>query len=162
MGTFCTTTAIDTLMPGITFDSNTTAFVSQVIDWSESEIKSCLGRRYDFSGSPFNTSTSIPPVIRTLCEKLTIGHTHEVMSRGGKESITRGQNMVKQAREQIKMIAERKCNVLDTSGADVLDLDGTNRVLGSHEDYHTTFDEDSPLNWKVDCDKLDDIESDRL
>jgi hypothetical protein len=37
--------------------------------------------------------------------------------------------------------------------------DGVSKVqiLGGQENYHSTFDEDDPLNWQVDRDKITDI-----
>ena len=44
MGTFATTTSLQTLLPGITFDTATTSLYSLCITWAESFIRGKLSR----------------------------------------------------------------------------------------------------------------------
>lgn len=162
MGIYATTTSLDTLMPGVTFDTATTALASKLITRAENEVNKYLSRRYDLSGSPFDTSTSIPPLVTSLTEMIAEGYFWKANSRGGKESLARGEGLLKDARENLKMLAEYKADLLDTSGDPVADMTSPSyRVLSNTTNYTPTFAEDSETSWAVDGDKLDDIASER-
>lgn len=157
MGTYATTTSLNTLMVGYTFDSATTSIASKCITWAENEIDKKLARRYDVSA--FKTTT--PPLITSLCETLALGYLYENVSRGSKESISRAQIMIKRVIENLDELAAGSADVVDSSGDVVADLSGANAVRCNTSDYAPTFAEDDPLKWRVDSDKLDDIKSDR-
>lgn len=163
MGTFATTTSLDTLMIGVSFDTATTSLADKCITWAEGEIKKRISGRYDLSGSAFQTSTSIPPIIRDLTEQLSTAFMWENMSRGGgKESLGRAKRLRDHVFSNLDEIQGYKVKLLDTAGAEITEAtNGSFRVLSNTDDYHSTFDEDDPLNWKVDPDKLDDISSER-
>lgn len=160
MGTYCTTTSLQTLMIGTTFDSITTALANKMITHSENEINKYLSKRYDLT--VFSTSTSTPPLVTSLAETLSEGYMHQRMSRGGKDAMNRGKDLIKQAIENLKLIADYKLDLVNTSGSVISDMSQTAyRVLCSTSDYPNTFNEDSELNWEVNQTKLDDIESER-
>lgn len=160
MGTYATTTSLSILMIGTTFDTLTTALGTKLITHAENEINKYLSKRYDVSA--WTTAAATPPLVTSLCEKLSEGYMHQRMSRGGKESVDRGGILIKQALENLKMIADYKADLLDSSGSVVSDFSNTSyRVLSNTSDYTPTFGEDDELNWKVDQDKLDDIDSER-
>ncbi len=160
-GTYCTTTSLQTLMIGTSFDTATSALASKLIAHAENEINKYISKRYDV-GSLYDTSTSVPPLLTTLCETLTEGFMHQRMSRGGKESMLRGKELIDQALANLKLIAEYKLDLVDSSGDVISDMSNTAyRVLSSTADYANTFNEDDELNWKIDPDKLDDIDAER-
>jgi hypothetical protein len=162
MGTFATTTALDTLMPGVSFDTATTALATKAIDWAENYAKGKLSKRYDTSAAPFTVYTSTSQ-LTSYTEQIAMGHVFKLHSRGGKEAISRGQALIEQAEESIMMIADRKCDLLDasTSTLPVTERATAAEIIGSASAYFPTFNEDDPLNWEADPDKLDDIASDR-
>lgn len=159
MGTFATTTSLQTLLPGVTFDSVTTALCSSCIVWGENYVRGTLAKRYDFSASPFNTTTSIPPQITSITEKLAMGYYFKNASRGAKESISRGEALLKDAKEELQMILDHKTVLLDSTYSPV--SEGLTTIICSTSSYQPTFDEDDPLSWAVDSNKLDDISSAR-
>lgn len=162
MGTFCTTTALEVLMPGITFDSITTSLAVKCVSWSESWIKSCLSKRFDVSASPFTVYTSTSQ-LTNICEEMAVGHLHRLMSRGAKESLTRGNEMVKSAQEQCQKICDYGADLMDAAGTGAVANKSTaQQVMHSATDYHSTFDEDDPINWSIDVDKESDISDGRL
>lgn len=162
MGSIATTTAIDTLMPDITFDSATTAIASKCIDWAETKVKGKLSRRYDVSASPFTVSTSTS-MLTALVEQFSLGDLYRKISRGSKESISRGEALLKDALATLEQLSDGKCDLLNSAGTDVVQgKSGYSEIISSTTGYHTTFDEDDPLNWKIDPDKLSDIKSGRL
>jgi hypothetical protein len=84
------------------------------------------------------------------------------MSRGGKEAVKRGKELIDMVTENLKDVAEYKRDVLDTAGSVIPDMSNTAyRLESSTINYVPTFNEDDPLNWQVDPDKIDDIEDER-
>lgn len=160
MGTYATTTSLEVLMVGTTFDTATTSLCTKLITHSENEINKYLSKRYDISS--FNTSTSIPPLVTSLCETLAEGYMYQRMARGGKESISRGKELIKQAIDNLQLIADYKLDLVNSSGSVISDLSQTAyRVLSNTTNYANTFNEDDELNWKVSQNKLDDISTER-
>lgn len=162
MGIYCTTTSLQTLMIGTTFDTATTSLATKLITHAENEVNKYLSKRYDIASSPFNTSTSIPPIVTSLAETLAEGFMYQRMSRGGKDAMARAQALIDQAIDDLKLIADYKLDVIGINGDVVSDMSNTSyRVSSTTENYSNTFNEDSELNWEVDSDKTDDIESER-
>lgn len=163
MGTYATTTSLQTVMIGTTFDSATTSLASKCITWAENEVNKYLSKRYDISSSTFQTTTSIPPIVTDWTEQIAEGRLHQKMSRGGPESLERGQKIIDSVIDNLELIADYKGHLLDSSGSIITDKSNTSyRVLENTSDYATTFDEDSPLDWEVDPDKIDDISDGRI
>lgn len=162
MGTYLTTTTMDTRMVGVTFDTATTALAVECISDAEAEVNKYLSKRYDLSSATFQTYTSIPPLVRSLATRYAVGCMWKHLSRGSKESLSRGATIAKDVVENLKLISNYKADLFNTAGSVITDFSNTSyRILSSTDDYSTTFNEDDPLNWKVDSDKLDDIESER-
>lgn len=162
MGIYCTTTSLSAVMLGTTFDTATTALATKCIGWAESEINKYLSKRYDLDSSPFNTSTSIPPIVTTWAEWLSEGYMRRQMGRGSAEARERFKDLTEPAIENLKMVAEYKLDVVDTTGNVVAEsASGAFRIQSSTMDYSNTFNEDDELNWRVSENKLDDIDTDR-
>lgn len=160
MGLYATTTSLETLMIGTTFDSITTALASKLITHAENEINKYISKRYDISN--FNTSTSIPPIITSICETLAEGYIYQRDSRGGGNSQERGQKLIDQAIKNLELIKNYELDLIDSSGDVVTDLSNTSYSLECNtKNYSTTFNEDDELNWEIDQDKLDDIDTER-
>ncbi len=160
MGTFATTTSLQILMPGTSFDSATTTLCSQCITWAENAVRTRLARRFDVSATIFTTAAQVPGQVTSITEALAIGHYFKLASRGSKESIARGEALISQAMKELEMLASGEVDLLNTSFAAVSVR--SNEVLSSTIDYHETFDEDDPLNWGPDSDKLTDIADGRV
>lgn len=161
MGTFATTTSLDTLMVDTTFDTATSALATQCITQAENKIREKMSERYDTSADAWQTSTSTPPVVTTWCEWLSMGYMYESLSRGGKEAFKRADRFIDKAMNNMDHVLDFEANVVNTLGSAITDAATTFQVLSNTEDYHATFDEDDPTSWNVDPDKLDDIEDGR-
>lgn len=160
MGTYATTSSLNTLMIGTTFDSLTTSLAAKCITHAENEINKYISKRYDITS--FQTVTSVPPLITSLCENLSTGYMYQKMGRGGKEAMERGEMFIKPALENLKDIRDYKMDLVNTAGSVITDFSNTAyRVLSNTDSYAPTFNEDDSLNWVVDPDKLDDIDSER-
>lgn len=162
MGTFATYTTLDTLIPGIGINTTTAQSLgSRCIDWAEGFVKAKLARRYDVSA--WSTFAATPPQVKYITEQIATGHFFQQISRGAPESLTRGQNLIDKGSDQLMMIAKNECDLVNTAGSFVTERTTSARedVICSSSAYHTTFDEDNPLNWEVDSSKLSDIASGR-
>lgn len=159
MGTYVTTaTALQTLMIGTTFDTATTIpLATKCITLAENRINQALSTRYDVSDF-LATNAAIPPILTSWTEQLAVGYMYRYMSRGIGDTTDRDKAYIDTVESQLKLLTEGKINLLDTSGAQVSEQTG---VLANTDSYSTTFDEDDPLNWAVDTDKLDAISDDR-
>jgi len=161
MGTFATTTSLFTKMVGTINDTTTVSLASVCIFDAENEVKKRLAKRYDFSASPFDTTTTHPPMIITLVQNLAIGYMYESMSRGSKESYARADRYIKKSIENIQGLLNGDFQLHDAAGDLVSETDGSWKVYESTSSYSPTFNEDEPTSWQPDEDKLDDIASDR-
>lgn len=160
MGTYATTTSLQTLMVGTNFDTATTSLCTKLITHAENEIDKYLSKRYDLT--MFATSTSVPPIVTSWCETLAEGYMYQRMSRGGKDAMERGKTLIDQVTENLKDVAAYKLDIKNSAGSVVPDMSNTAyRLMSSTDGYTPTFGEDDPLKWKVDQDKLDDIDSER-
>ena len=161
MGLFATTTGLQTKMVGTSFDTATTNLASLCIWDAENEIKKQLAKTYDTSSDYFNTSTSIPPMVRTLAENLAVGYMYENMSRGSKEGYARADRYIKRTMENLKALQEGTLQLFDTAGSLIEGSGQQWQVLSNTKDYSNTFNEDNPKRWKISEEKLDDIDSER-
>ena len=161
MGLFATTTGMQTKMVGTVFDTATTSLASACIYDAENEVKKQLAKRYDTESAYFQTSTSIPPIIRSVTETLALGYMYENMSRGSKEGHARADRYIKRAMENLTSLQVGELQLTDTAGALITELSNDWQVQHTGDDYASTFNEDDPKNWKVDKDKLDDIADER-
>ena len=159
MGTYATTTSLETIMIGTTFDTATSALGSKMITHAESEVNKYISKRYDVSSF---TTTSMPPLLTSLTETLAEGYMYQRMSRGGKEGLAHGKALIDMALKNLELIAKRELDLLDSSGDPVAEASNSSyQILSNTTAYSPTFNEDDSLDWKVDINKLDDIESDR-
>jgi hypothetical protein len=159
---YSTTTVLSTNMVGVTFDTSTTNLASNMIVEAQNEINKYLSKRYDMS-SYLTTSaySTMPPLLLSLCDRLAEGYMWIRLSRGSKESIARGKEMIADVKANLIDLRDNKADLIGLTGSPTTELENPDNVLSNTEDYHATFDEDDPLNWSVDSDKLDAIDSDR-
>lgn len=148
-------------MVGTVFDTATTSLASACITDAENEVRKMLSKRYDFSASPFLTTSSIPPVVTSLTETLALGYMYENMSRGSKEGYARADRYIKRAMENLTRLLEGDVQLMDSSGNLITEINDDWRVIGTNSSYAPTFNEDDPKDWRVDLDKLDDISNER-
>lgn len=162
MSAISTTTSLNLLTPGITFDTATTSLATKCIEMAEAWTKSALSKRYDISASPFTVCTTTSQ-LTNLIDEMAVGFLYKFMSRGAKESLTRGQSHIDSAKSAIMEIASYKSNLMNADGSGAVSDSSQNwQVLHSASSYHTTFDEDDQLEWTVDSDKLEDIANGRI
>jgi hypothetical protein len=140
---------------------NGTAAAALCITQAEDEIKKQLAKRYDVSDAAFQTAGSIPPMLQHIALWLSLGYFFQISSRGGPESMKRGKAFIDQAMTNLKEIASREADLVDSVGAPIAEASNYMAMTSTSKNYSPTFNEDDPLNWAVDSDKLDDIDSER-
>lgn len=159
MGIFCTTTSLETQWGTGNSFSGLTALASDCITDAENEVKKRLAVKYDVG--EWTTSAATPPMVQTITKWLAVGYLYEATARGSKEAFARADRYIKRGQQNLDEILAGKAELTDSSG-DVVEVDAEAKpVLGNTTDYHPTFNEDSPLNWRPDSDKLDDIDDER-
>jgi len=161
MGLFCTTTSLETLWVGGSF-ANLTALASDLIGQAEDEIRKKMSKRYDVSTDDWQTTTgTVPPMVTTWCEWLSLGYLYEASARGGNDTYKRADRYIDKARDNMKEVMEYEANLVGADGSELTESDSNLILKSNTNDYHDTFAEDNPLNWEVDQDKIDDIADER-
>jgi len=157
-----TATSLTSTMRGVDFNTAAIASINKYIEWSEAEINKYLSKRYDLSSNTFQTTTSVPPLVRSWCERLVPSYYYQFGTRGGKEQRSLAREMRKDVIDNLMMVRDYKMDLVNTAGSVITDFSNTAyRCLSNTDDYTPTFNEDDPLNWEIDPDKLDDIASER-
>lgn len=158
MGTYATTTSLDTLMPTTLFDTATTSLAGQCITWAENEVNKQLAKR--FAVSDWTTAAATPPMITTISEWLSLGYLYDELSRGGTESQSRADRHIQRGMDNLALLKNHEVDLVDSSGDPIGDRSSRNIILSTTE-YPTTFDEDDPTNWIISSDKTTDISNGR-
>jgi len=156
MGIYATTTSLETYWGGASF-SGLTAQSSLLITQAENEVNKYLAKRYDIA--PFQTT--VPPMVQTLTEWLSLGYLYENTARGSENTYQRADRYIKKAMDNLMDIADHKADLVSSSGEVIAEAALGLQILSTSTDYHSTFNEDDPLNWSVDQDKVDDIVTER-
>lgn len=145
-------------MVGLNFDSATTQLATNKISEAEAEINKYLSKRYDLSSSTFQTAANVPPLVQSLCSRLAEGYMWCSNSRGSKESLTRGKQLIDDVLTNLKQIQDYKADLTSSTGVKISEVTNTAYLVKSNTtDYVNTFDEGDELAWQVDPNKLEDI-----
>lgn len=99
--------------------------------------------------------------MQNITKWLAIGYLYEGTARGSKDSFARADRYIKKAEKNLMDIINYKANLIDSSGDEVADSSTDLQILSNTSGYSPTFNEDDPLDWEVDTDKLSDIADDR-
>lgn len=159
MGSYATTASLEIVMVGTTFDTATTALCSKLITHAENEVNKYISKRYDVSAF---TTTSMPPLLTSLTETLAEGYMYQRMARGGKDGLKHGETLINMVLGNLQKIADRELDLLSSAGSPVSEsASASYQILSNTTSYTPTFNEDDPLAWVADQDKLDDIEDGR-
>lgn len=162
MGTFCTTTSLYENLIGVDQDTATTTLLTNAIGEAEDEIRAAVSSRYNISSDNFQTATSVPPLVRTMCLDYSEGLFYRRNSRGDDNWYKLGIKILERVEKKFKSIQKGEIHLLDTQGSIISEKDNGNFAMtSSSSGYAETFNEDDPLKWIIDSDKLDDISDGR-
>lgn len=162
MATYCDTTAMQIILTNVDFDTSTSLLVDKCMTNAEQEINKYIGKRFDLSSSYFTTSTSVPPLLRSMCEDLAEAYFYEKGIRASKEGLAKSRQIIKRVTDNLVMIKDREADLFDTAGSLILDKADSNYVLSCNTTNYTgTFDLDTSTSWGTDTDRLEDIADSR-
>ena len=165
MADYCTVENILTVNPILPrtgtsgFTSTMTDTISRHIVRASGVIDGYCARRFSL---PF-TSTSIPPMIRTICEDITSYYTYRSYFTQDNANRSEYYDQYEKAMLDLEKIRDGAIDLVDTSGTLVpVNTADTQSLLDSTtKDYHSFFDVDDSLNWKFDDDLLNAVSDGR-
>jgi hypothetical protein len=156
-----TSTTLDLVMVGVNFSAtDMPTLASKAVTQAECEVDKYLSKRYDLTSATFQTSTSIPPIVTQMSERLAEAYLWQWLSRGSKDSLKRAQAIIEDVKTNLEAIREYEMDVIGVTGAVVDDMSNSAyRVQCNTTNYVPTFDESKETGWVVDPEKLDDIDN---
>lgn len=156
---YCTTTALDTYLIGYaSSNSSTASVIGQAITQADAKINAYLSVVFDVS----SWTTTTPPMVRSLSERLSSAYTIEALSRGSKESLARAKQLKEEVFEDLSMMKAGELALVDTAGSSISEDNDPMSSYSTTEDYSNTFNEDKPTHWKIDATKKIDISAERI
>lgn len=165
MGTYATTTSISNLLPGFLRGNTTTSdtagvnFFSAHIDRAESEVNAVVAKRYSM---PFATSTSIPPLLRTISENIATYNTAlAAFGQDGKQKWQYLEDYYGKATKYLEQLDTGDMQLTNTDGS-LVATRATNRIRSNTEDYTPIFGMDDPTKWKRDDTEITDQSDARI
>lgn len=157
---YCESDSVFTYLVGYSStDDTTTLIVEDCIIDAQNEINKYLGERYDVT--LWDTITSTPPLVNTICKWYAAGLAIEACGRGSKEALNRSKILIDRAKTNLENLESGALSIVDVNGNTIDKDNDPMQVLSNTKDYPSTFDEDDPLKWKVSKNKKLDIASDR-
>lgn len=156
---YALSTTVLALVPGISAtDSATADALNAHIRRADDIINGKLARRY---ATPF-TTTTIPPLVRTIAEDLTSGFLfRSLYTRDSQNTNAWTEDLMKKAFELLDQIANYEIDITDTAGSLIAEINTGSRLDSSTENYAPVFDIDSETSHLIDADRLTDIDNRR-
>jgi len=163
---YSTGTTILILLPGLPQTTttspaytNTTALISQHIDRADNIINSKIATRYDVS----SFTTSVPPLLKTISEDITSFFTYRSEFSSDNQNFSEWTDKFKEAMALLDELRKGDLDLVDSGGniIDEVTTSSVDRIESTTQNYQPFFDEDDSINWKVDGDKITDIEDNR-
>lgn len=160
MGAYATTTSFSELLPNFLKGNTTTsdtfgaAMLSRHIDRAENIVNSYVSTRYSL---PF---TSVPPLVRTLTEDIACYYAIRGSYVQDGERKNEYMDAFKLAMDTLADIKAGLTHLVLSDGS-LLNPQASSRYLSSTKDYTPTFDLDTVTSWKLDPERLTDIEGER-
>lgn len=135
--------------------------ISRHIIRADNLINSMISNRYDVSG--FDTSGSVPPLLQTFSEDISTYYEYRSEFSGDNQNDNEWLDRYKDSMDFLKDIRDGNMDLVDSTGSLIAEREiaALDLVESNNESYQPLFDEDGPLEWKVDDDKLDTIEDNR-
>lgn len=128
---------------------------------AEGIINSYITDRYDVTS--LYTVTGGPVILKMIAEDITTYFTIRSSYNGDNQSYNEWVDKYNLAIEQLELIKDGDIALTDSNGTPFSErtTERINLVESTTEDYAPFFEEDDPLDWVVDSDKLDSINDDR-
>lgn len=161
-----TYTSILLLLPGLP-QTSTDAKFTETVNLINSHriradniINSTIAKRYDVTQF---TSTSIPPLLKTIAEDITAYMTFISLYSADNQNRNEWIEKYETALDTLKKIRDGELDLVDSSGNIISERKSstTDWVSSSTEEYTTFFNIDSATNWAFDTDLLNDVSDER-
>lgn len=140
----------------------TMAIIDAHISRVDALINAKIARRYSVPVSP------TPPLIANIAEDITSFYTYRTLyAKDNQNTANRLEDyLTPEAQSAFALlddIRKGSLDLVDTAGSLIAESGAVvdDYIIGLNEDYHTTFDMDGPLDWKIDSDRLDSIRDGR-
>ena len=164
---YSTETTIPLLLPGLPSSSGATGFtriqahIVLHINRADALINSKIATRYDVSG--FDTTGSVPPLVRQLSEDITSFYTYRSQFSGDNQNINEWIEKFDSAMEDLDKIRDGDMDLVSTAGSLIGERSATavELVSSNTKTFAPFFGEDSVTAWEVDEDKLTAIKDSR-
>ena len=162
---YSTNTSILFILPGLPQTDTTEGYTTTVaiiedhIDRADNIINSKIVKRFDVS----QFATEVPPMLKTLSEDISSYFTYRSLYSGDNQNFNEWTDKFNMAMELLNELKEGEIDLVDDSGNIIEDRTTAtiDRIVSSTEDYQPFFDEDDPLDWKLDDEKKDSIKDAR-
>jgi len=147
MTAFCTRQDILTNIGMVAADVSEAA-TTQAITKGDAEVRAAFSS--DML-TAIDTADPLPAIIKSLAEDIASYFVMRGLYAGNTPSINEWIDRYKEAKETLKSIAN------GTTQIEGISVD-VNEIQSTTKNYKPTFDERDETNWKVDSDKLDDLD----
>lgn len=164
---YATSTSILLLLPGLPQTTSTNGYTETValidphITRADNIINGKIAQRYSISG--FNTSGSVPPMLKTLSEDIASYFTYRSLYSSDNQNFNEWTDKFKMAVEMLDQIRESELDLVNSTGAIIPDRTTAtiDKIISTTEDYQPFFDIDEPTDWKNDEDREDEVKDAR-
>jgi len=147
MTAFCTRQDILTNIGMVAADVSEAA-TTQAITKGDAEVRAAFSS--DML-TAIDTADPLPAIIKSLAEDIASYFVMRGLYAGNTPSINDWIDRYKEAKETLKSIANGTTQIEGVSVE-------VNEIQSTTKNYKPTFDERDETNWKVDSDKLDDLD----
>lgn len=160
---YSNTTTLSQNLPHWNVLNNT--LTSDIVANANIDAKNCidgyLAKRYNI-GNFSDTTTSVPPAVRSLSDMLTHAYARSRMSNAGAEELDFAEKVEASVIKKLEKYINYEMDLVNTAGSVITGISASSmQILASTDDYHSTFNEDDPTKWSQDSNKLDDIADER-
>jgi len=132
--------------------------VNRHIARADNIINTRLSKRFSV---PFDTGTATPPVIKTISTDLAAYFVmRSLFTKDSQNENDWVDDLKMMALDTLEKIEKGMTKLLDINGEEIEQLE-VDDLSSNTQNYTPIFDVDSDLNWAVDSDRLEDINSSR-
>ena len=162
---YSTSTTITLLLPGLpqttsaAGHSTTIAIIEQHIARADNVINGKIATRYQVS----NFTSSVPPLLKTISEDITSFYTYRSLFSSDNQNLSEWTDKFEEAMKMLKELHDGDMDLVDENNniIDEITTSAIDRIESTTQDYQPFFDEDEPVDWKTDDDKLTNIKDNR-
>ena len=162
---YSTNTTITLILPGLpqttsaAGHSTTLALVDQHIARADNVINGKIAIRYNVA----NFTSTVPPLVKTISEDITSYFTYRSLFSSDNQNLNEWTDKYKESIQMLDDIRNGDMDLIDENGNIIgeKETSDVDKIESTTQDYQPFFDEDEPIEWAVDGDKLTNIKDNR-